>query len=312
MSRLTILRPGLMMTVQDPGRAGLLSFGVSGSGPIDAEAMEMANALVGNAPGTAALEFAHFGGTLRFDEDRVIAVAGALREIRIDGVAVPCWTGIRIRAGQELSLGGLLGGVWAYLAVSGGLEVPKVLGSAATHLRSGLGGLDGRALVAGDSLPLGPASDVGPGRSLRQIWRSRVGPIRAVPGPQEDRFDPEMQRAFWRGDWRVSARRDRMAMVLEGPQIAARGGHDIVSDGTVAGSVQMPGSGQPIVLLSDRQTTGGYPKIATITSVDLVRLAQTPDGHPVRLRPVPREVAEDLLIANRAAFRAALEDVRGG
>ncbi|MFT3689860.1 biotin-dependent carboxyltransferase family protein [Paenirhodobacter sp.] len=310
MAQATILRPGMMMTVQDAGRPGLLRFGVSGSGPMDPEALEIANALVGNDPGAACLEFAYLGGEIRLDEDRSIAVCAAATELRIDGARVPAWCSHRLRAGQVLAIGATPGSVWGYVAVSGGIATPPVLGSRATHLRSGLGGLEGRALREGDCLPLGTGAP-GPERMLRQGWRSRTGPIRVVMGPQDRAFALEERARFLSEPFIASARRDRMAMVLDGPRIAAAGGHDIVSDGTLAGSVQVPGSGQPTVLMADRQTTGGYPKIATISSVDLPRLAQMPVGHRFRFQAISQPQAEEVLICARRAFRRALDQVRG-
>lgn len=306
MAQMKILRPGMSMTVQDRGRAGLLRFGVSGSGPMDAEAMEMANALVGNPADAAALEFAFLGGEILFDDDRSIAVCAGVSDLRIGGSPVPAWASHRVRAGDVVQIGATPGTVWGYIAVSGGIATAPVLGSRATHLRSGLGGA---ALREGDTLPLGPG-DPAAARALREGWRSRTGPIRVVMGPQDKAFALDERARFLSESFIASARRDRMAMVLEGPRIMAAGGHDIVSDGTLAGSVQVPGSGQPTVLMADRQTTGGYPKIATISSVDLPRLAQMPIGHRFRFQAVSQPQAEDILISARQAFRRALEQVQ--
>lgn len=309
MARLTILRPGLMMTVQDAGRQGLLRFGVSGSGAMDPEALALANALVGNPADAAGLEFAFLGGEITLDDDRTVAVCAGVADLRIDGARVPGWSGHRLRAGQRLSIGATPGTVWGYVAVSGGIVTPPVLGARATHLRSALGGLEGRVLRDADHLPLGAEGDGGP-RVLRQAWRSRGGPVRVVLGPQDGCFGPQAIAAFLRARFIASARRDRMAMVLDGPRIAAAQGHDIVSDGTLAGSVQVPGSGQPTVLMADRQTTGGYPKIATVSSVDLPRLAQMPVGHRFRFQAISQAQAEDVLIAARRAFRRAVAQLR--
>lgn len=311
MAQVTILRPGMMMTVQDAGRTGLMRFGVSGSGPMDPEAMAMANALVGNdTDSAAALEFAFFGGEIRLDEDRQIAVCGAVRDLSIDGSPVAAWQSHLLRAGQKLAIGAMPGAVWGYIAISGGLDTPPVLGARATHLRTAIGGLDGRVLRAGDHLSLGtPTCEPDRSRALLRPWRSRTGPIRVVLGPQDSYFSEEVLARFLTRPFTASAKRDRMAMVLEGPALPAARGHDIVSDGTVAGSVQVPGSGQPMVLMADRQTTGGYPKIATIAHVDLPRLSQLPVGRSFRFQAIAQAQAEDLLIRARQAFRDAKAEI---
>lgn len=302
---LSIVKPGLMMTVQDAGRRGYLRSGVSRSGPMDAEAFGMANALVGNDPDSAALEFAYFGGSFTAFTALRIAVTGAVTDLRIDGKPVPIWQSHPVPTGALVTVGAIRDGVWGYVAVAGGIVTEPVLGARATHLRTGLGGHGGRALQEGDILPLGEAK---PAPELRLIrpWRLRRGPVRVVPGPQEDHFDAETWARFLRHPHTVSAKRDRMAMLLEGPQLPACKGHDIVSDATLAGSVQVPGSGQPIVLMADRQTTGGYPKIATVASVDLPRLAQMPTGARFRFLRIGQAEAEDLLLASRAAYAEAL------
>lgn len=309
MAQLHIRRPGMMMTVQDCGRRGLLRYGVSGSGAIDHEAMRVANALVGNGADQAVLEFAQFGGSLTLDEDRLIAACGDLRDLRIDGVKITPWQSHWLRAGQELNLGAMRDTVWGYLAISGGIDTPAVLGARATHLRSGLGGLEGRCLRAGDSLALAAACGPGVRRRLSRPWRGRNGPVHVILGPQQENFAPEVISRFLQSWFQVGQKRDRMAMLLEGPRLPAAGGHDIVSDGTLAGSIQIPASGQPTVLLADRQTTGGYPKIATIASVDLIRLAQLPQGRDLCFRPIDPERAEELLISRQAALAQSLIDL---
>ncbi|MFT4011859.1 MAG: biotin-dependent carboxyltransferase family protein [Paracoccus sp. (in: a-proteobacteria)] len=310
MSRITILQPGMMMTVQDAGRHGLLRFGVSRSGAMDPDAMVVANALVGNPAGAAVLEFAQFGGSLTLDEDRVIAACGDLFALRINKTPVRPWESHLLRKGDELSLGPMRETVWGYLAISGGIAADPVLGARATHLRSRLGGHEGRVLVKEDRLPLGePLSGARAGHRLSRPWRGRAGAIHVVMGPQDDYFAPETIACFLSAPYRIGTKRDRMALVLEGPELPARKGHDIVSDGTLAGSIQVPGAGLPIVLMADRQTTGGYPKIATIASVDLARLGQMPSGRAFRFRKIGADHAEELLIARQKALALALEDL---
>ncbi len=299
------------MTVQDGGRKGMLRFGVSGAGAMDPEAWQMANVLVGNPREAAALEFAAFGGTLRPEDDRMIAVCGAVKDLRIGGRNVDAWASHLVRAGEDISISALHRGVWGYLAISGGITTPPVLGARSTHLRTGIGGFEGRALQAGDRLPLGPPAGLMAARRLAGPWRLRGGPVDVVLGPQDNMFGRDAIATFLTARFCVTQKRDRMAMVLEGPRIVAVGGHDIVSDGTLVGSVQVPGSGQPMVLLADRQTTGGYPKIATVAGVDLSRLSQFTAGQVFRFRAISQDRAEDLLIARRAAFARALDETAG-
>lgn len=294
-ARLEIIRCGPLMTVQDGGRYGHRAFGVSTSGAVDRESHAIANALVGNSRGAAALEFALAGGAIRADRDVLVAVTGGACRIEIDGEPVVAWESHVLRAGQIFSVAPLPGAVWYYLAVSGGIATEPVLGSRSTHLRTGLGGLAGKALTPGDELPLGETASLAP-LALSQPWLRRPGPILVVPGPQDDYFDAGTWKRLQSELFQVSAARDRMAMMLDGPALKAAKGHDIVSDATVTGSIQVPGSGRPIVLTADGQTTGGYPKIATVASFDLGRLVQLPSGSPLHFRVISADAAETLSI----------------
>lgn len=310
---LTALQPGPLVTVQDRGRAGLRHAGVSAAGPMDLPAHAMANALVGNDPAEAALEFAGFGGTFRAETDCRVAVTGGTLELTVAGQRGFAGEAYRLAAGQEIRIGALSDAVWGYLAVSGGIAVPEVLGARATHLRTGLGGIEGRRIAAGDRLPLGRFEPTDP--CLMPALRApapKTGPveIRATLGPQADRFSAEVLARFTAETFTVTPQRDRMAMVLSCAGLPAEGGHDIVSDGTVAGSVQVPGSGQPLVLMAEAQTTGGYPKIATVIGADLARLAQLPTGTAFRFRFVAQDEAEELWIAHARALRAGLQALR--
>ncbi|MBM7045800.1 biotin-dependent carboxyltransferase family protein [Rhizobium lusitanum] len=302
MKHLRILQAGPMLTVQDLGRKGLLHAGVSGSGPMDAPSFRIANALVGNTQDMAALEFASAGGTFEVAEPVRFAVTGGDVDIRIDGSAMHPWESHNLFPGSILHIGGLRSAVWGYLAFSGGIDTPLILGSRATHLRTGLGGHEGRCLRAGDLLPIG-SLDAMPLLALTKPWRRSNRPINVVAGPQGDYFDALTWRRFLGSSFVVSSSRDRMAQMLDGPAIAACRGHDIVSDGTTLGSIQVPSSGRLIVLMAERQTTGGYPKIATVASVDVPRLAQTPSGLAIRFRLISQAAAEALLVAERQALQ---------
>jgi allophanate hydrolase len=307
---LSIHRSGPSMSVQDDGRYGFRARGVSTSGSVDRDAQAIANALVGNAPGAAAIEFALIGGGFSADCDLLIAVTGGSCAVEIAGRAVPTWESHVLRAGEILTIGHLRGAVWGYLAISGGITTPKVLGSRSTHLRTGLGGLEGRSLAAGDRLPLGDAGDL-IARMLGTPYLRGSGPIAVIPGPQDDYFDEVAWKTFLRQPYRTTASRDRMAMVLDGPALAAFNGHDIVSDATVVGSIQVPGSGKPIVLTADGQTTGGYPKIATVASFELARLAQLPAGQEFLFRAVSADIAEQLSIHAQERLATVIDGLVG-
>ncbi|GGG82586.1 allophanate hydrolase [Salipiger pallidus] len=304
---LDVLQAGPMTSIQDHGRHAHKRFGVPAAGAMDRPALDLANALCGNAPEAAALEFTGLGGTFRAGADMLCAVTGGECQITVEGKTVPSYESFRVSAGDTLRIGALRGAVWGYMAVAGGIDVPQVLGARATHLRFALGGIDGRPLAAGDTLPVGEAE---PGIGLRPrevpAPASAELPIRIVAGPQDDYFDADTLALLTSAVFTVSPQRDRMAMALDGQELRAAQGHDIVSDGIVPGAIQVPASGRPMVLMADAQTTGGYPKIATVASVDLPRLAQLPTGATFRFELVSRDRAEDLAIAERARLREVL------
>lgn len=308
MNFLEIRQIGPMATVQDLGRKGLLHAGVSGSGPMDTPSFRIANALVGNDPAAAGLEFAGVGGSFAVGMPVRFAVTGGDVDIRLDGMKVHPWESYDLFPGMTLTIGALRECVWGYLAISGGIESAPVLGSRSTHLRSGLGGYEGRRLQIGDCLPIGK-SDASANLALTQPWRRSRRPVQVILGPQHDHFSEDVQQTFLRSPFVVSASRDRMAQLLDGPPILADGGHDIVSDGTCPGSIQVPASGKLLVLMAERQTAGGYPKIATVASVDLPRLAQVPSGQSIRFAQISQDQAEDLLIAERLALHTILANL---
>ncbi len=290
---LEVLEPGLLTTVQDAGRKGWARYGVPPSGPLDTAAFAAANALVGNAPGAAALEITLTGPTLRVSREGLIAVCGAAFDVWVGTLPVPLWHAVYVRAGRLITFGTRRSGARAYLAISGGIALPPFLGSQATYLPGGFGGVDGRALRAGDRLPLG----VDTARNLLQragrVWPVERRPpytpqptLRVVLGPQDGHFTTEGVATFLDSVYQLTPEADRMGARLQGPLIAHRGPTGIVSDGVVAGSIQVPPDGQPIVMLADHQTTGGYPKIATVIRADLPLLAQCLPGDHVRFMAV--------------------------
>jgi 5-oxoprolinase (ATP-hydrolysing) subunit C len=295
--------PGPYVTLQDAGRRGWRRFGVSGSGAMDLPALTAANALVGNPPNTAALEFAHVGGTWEVDAETCrIAVTGGNFAVAVDNITVEPWQSHTLRRGQRLWIKGAPDAVWGYLAVAQGFEVTPQLGSFSTHLHFGLGGIGGRRVEEGDVLPLRAieASD-GLERRVSPPFRA-PGPVRVVLGPQDDFFTPETIAAFLASPYRVTHRGDRMGVWLEGPPIAHADGYNLVSDGLVPGSIQVPGAGQPVVLLMDCQTTGGYPKLATIIGADLPRMAQSRPGTLLTFAAIDVDTAQRLYRTHRSTL----------
>ncbi len=290
-----VLDGGLFTTVQDAGRVGFQRYGVPVSGAMDPFAFRAANLLVANPPDAACLEITLTGPEIVFDTGTLLAVTGADLSPRLDGRPIRLWRCVEARRGSCLTFGSRRDGVRAYLACAGGFDVPRVLGSRSTFTRSALGGLDGRALRSGDALPLGDTTlGHATGRHIDRRLVPRYGTdheVRVVAGPQDDAFTEAGMAAFLGGGYTVSPQSDRIGCRLQGPLIAHRSSADIVSDGTAFGAVQVSGDGQPIVLMADRGTTGGYTKIATVISADLMRIAQAAPGDRVRFRAVTRAEA---------------------
>jgi 5-oxoprolinase (ATP-hydrolysing) subunit C len=289
MSKLVISVIGPASSVQDGGRYGAQRYGLTPSGAMDRLALAAANILVGNAAFAAAIEIGPFGAAFTAREGAVrVALAGAPRNADISGRAVTLHTSMTLADGETLTLGFARSGSFSYLAIEGGIAGEPMFGSLAVNARAGLGSPYPRPLQAGDELQAPAAS----GAVERRIDIPAVveGPIRVVMGPQDDEFG-DATNLFLESEWKISATSDRMGYRLEGPVIRHLYGHNIVSDGTVNGSIQVPGNGQPIVLMPDRGTSGGYPKIATVISADLGRFAQIPAGRAFRFRAVTMAVA---------------------
>ena len=302
-----VLHPGLLTTVQDLGRTGYQRFGVSVSGAVDPRSAAVANILAGNPDGEAVLECTVLGPQLRFDAPAVIAVTGADLGPTLDGIPVENYRALRVQAGQTLRFTGPKCGCRAYLAVSGGLDVPEVMGSRSTYMKAKIGGWHGRKLEKGDVLPLrapGTEPKALENRALAPEFRGRSEyTLRVVMGPQDDAFTPGGVSAFLSGVYTVTPEFDRMGCRMEGPEIEHAGSADILSDGIAFGAVQVPDSGQPIVMLADRQTTGGYTKIANVISADFRLLGQLKSGDRVRFERVSLAAAQEALLAQRASLR---------
>jgi biotin-dependent carboxylase-like uncharacterized protein len=318
---LQVLDPGLLTTVQDAGRHGHQREGVPVCGALDAELLHVANLLAGNRPGDAALEVTHSGPTLRAHAPSVrLAVAGGceLQRVAADGTAteVAPWRSLTLREGEALRVGRVRDGLRCIVAVEGGVAVAPVLGSRSTYLRGGFGGHRGRALRRGDALPLrrayaGHHPDMRlDAATVHDAGLSPADPtaaVRAVDGPQQDAVTAGSLRALFASELTVSPRSDRVGVRLDGVRLRHRDAAEVLSDGCAPGSVQLPGSGQPIVLLADRGTTGGYPKVATVAGVDLPRLARLRPGARLRLEAVDVATAERLR-RERAALLGTLAD----
>jgi biotin-dependent carboxylase-like uncharacterized protein len=290
MSKLVISAIGPASSVQDGGRYGAQRYGLTPSGAMDRLALAAANSLVGNAPFAAAIEIGPFGAAFTARNGAVrVALAGASRNADIAGRAIGPDTSMTLSDGETLTLGFARGGSFSYLAIEGGILGEPMFGSLSVNARAGLGSPYPRPLQAGDELQTAKAS----GATERRIELPPPadGPIRVVLGPQDDEFG-DATALFLDGEWKISATSDRMGYRLEGPVIKHLHGHNIVSDGTVNGSIQVPGNGQPIVLMPDRGTSGGYPKIATVITADFGRFAQIPAGKVFRFKAVSMAEAQ--------------------
>jgi antagonist of KipI len=302
MSLIEVRAPGLLTTVQDLGREGFGPMGVSASGAADRVALRIGNRLVGNAEGAAGLEMTLLGGTFFFQEAAVVALTGADFAPTLDNVPVPSWSTVEIRAGQTLQMGPTRTGARCYLCVRGGIDVKLFLGSASTHLLSGLGGFQGRALRVGDVLKMGTASGSFrtfrkrsvSARAVAQLAPRKV--LRVTPGPQSDWFSPEVQEAFYAGTYRVTEESNRMGLRLEGAAISSTAGGEMTSEGVSLGAVQITVGGLPIILFVEQQTTGGYPKIANVISADLSSLGQLRPRDEIRFELVEMEAARGFFL----------------
>ena len=313
---LRIVAPGLFTTVQDLGRRGHAAIGLPNSGPLDRVAMRLANALVGNDANAPVLEILVHGPTVEIVAEAVrVAFVGGTGQLAVgpDGLRrVATSRSVRLFAGDALRIGPLAGTACGYLAVEGGFAARQSFGSASTYVKASLGGHDGRPLRVGDVLSgAGSAAETQPELTLANpLPESDRDPIRVVLGPQDDYFTPEAVQAFLSGEYVVSPDADRMGYRLQGPVLSHARGADIISDGIVSGSIQVPGSGQPIVLMRDNQTAGGYPKIATVISADLSVLGRRGPGSPVRFQAVERTEAEAARRRQEQAISAAIADFR--
>jgi biotin-dependent carboxylase-like uncharacterized protein len=306
-----IVKPGMLTTIQDAGRWGFQARGVPVAGPMDPVSHRFANALVGNDRDAALLEVTLLGPEVEFEDERLAAVAGADFELSLDGRQVPSNAPFIVAVGSRLRFGARRLGARAYLAVSGGIAVPPILGSRSTHVISAMGGLNGRALTAGERIPLGE-----PARAARTALAPQTAvvdlpehhaTIRVLAGPQEDAFAADALDVLQSAPYVVGGNSDRMGFRLEGPRLAHARGADVISDATPLGVLQVPASGQPILLMADRQTTGGYPKIATVIAADISIAGQLAPGDTIAFVVCTPRDALAALIAQERALMAVEE-----
>ncbi len=293
-----VIQPGPLTTVQDLGRYGYQQYGVPVSGAMDNYALRVANLLVGNNEGEAGLEITLLGPQLRLLKDTVVAITGADLSPMLNNNPLPMWAAVMVSGGATISFHWPKRGCRSYLAVAGGIDIPKVMGSSSTYVKSNIGGVEGRPLRAGDCLKSGQAR---PGILARKLPPQYVpeyrnqSELRVILGPQDDHFTEKGIHDFLHSEYTISTEADRVGYRLQGPRIEHKAGADIISDGIPLGAVQVPGNGLPIVLMADRQTTGGYAKIATVITVDVAKLAQAKPGDKVRFRQITEEAAHQAL-----------------
>jgi len=303
MSTIQVQAPGLLTTVQDLGRPGFGSLGVSPSGAADPISLRLGNRLVGNHEGAAGLEMMLLGGTFVFPQGAIVALVGSDFGATVDDVSLNVGTSVEVRPGQTVRLGPTSSSARCYLCVQGGISVKSFLGSASTHILSGIGGFEGRALRKGDLIRIGSATETFRRRTIPsevsgQLSRRKV--LRVTPGPQADWFSESSLRSFYASTYRVGEQSNRMGLRLEdgqeGVTVSQRGASHMITEGVSLGAIQVPTGGSPIILFVEQQTTGGYPKIANVISADLHRVGQLRPRDEIRFEQVTFDTARSLLM----------------
>ena len=310
---LHVIKPGLLTTVQDLGRFGGQQSGVPVAGPMDTFSHRLANQLLGNDPAAATLEITLIGPEVIVEADTTIAISGAHFEVTCDDRAVPMGASFAIQAGQRLKFGRILQGARAYLAVAGGVQTPLVLGSRATHLVSRMGGVAGRALASGDRVPIQHVSPPRPHRKSAGLTLPSNGRalLRVMPGPQDHWFEADALKTIAGVSFRISPRSNRMGYRLQGPPLPRVRDGELISEPVGIGAIQVPAAGEPILLMADRQTAGGYPKIGHVITADLPLAGQLAPGDFIEFVLCTRQEAVAALIAReRQLLRFA--DLRDG
>ncbi|WJE16539.1 biotin-dependent carboxyltransferase family protein [Halobacillus sp. ACCC02827] len=326
-----VTKSGLLTTIQDLGRYGFQKHGVIASGVMDKEAHRIANFLVGNDSGEATMEITLLGPVLEFQTDALIAVCGGDLSPMVDGEPLHTWKPAFIKKGSELRFGKPKQGFRSYLAVAGGFDVPEVLNSRSTYLRAGIGGFQGRSLEKGDELPIGELSQ----KSVHMLqhlkerkhsasfseanWSTSAEfrlspspdePIRIIKGREYEWFDAESREAILEHTFKIDSKSDRMGYRLKGEKLQQSHKRDMLSEAVMFGTIQVPPEGNPIVLLADRQTTGGYPKIAQVITTDLPKLAQKRPGETISFTLVSHEEAEHLYIDREKQLKLLQQSIQ--
>lgn len=311
MNEFVIENPGLLSLLTDCGRFGQAHLGLTTGGPMDPFAFTLANALVANNNNATLIETTLGNLSLKAGCDCLIAVTGALTSLRIDGKDRPLWQSHQLKRGQTIELGQPQQGLRNYLAVSGGFKVDTEFGSTSTVMREGIGGLGGNKLQQGDKLAVGQSAASGPCRKVPESAIPGYGatqPLRLVTGYQFTDFPLSSRQRFFNSEYKISAQADRMGYRLSGPAITS-GSRSMLSEGIALGAVQVPADGQPIVLLNDRQSIGGYPKLGSVLSLDCARLSQWGPGTKISFEPVSIEQAHNLLHLYQARLRRLLQQL---
>ena len=309
---LKVLKPGLLASIQDLGRYGFQKYGVVVGGAMDALSLRLANLLVGNKEGEAAIEITMMGTSFQFEKESWIAITGGDLSPQINGQRVPMWRPVMVRKGTVLEFKNCRSGCRAYVAIAGGLAVSQVMNSRSTYLRGAIGGYKGRALKTGDRLLFNPPttcfSSLAETSSLpfaaanwripidHIINRKKIHIVRVIKGAEFDKFSPESREQFFRQEFTITPQSDRMGYRLTGPAISLDQPFDMLSEAVTNGTIQVPTDGHPIILLADRQTTGGYPRIAQVASIDLPVVAQLTPGRSIRFQEISLSEAEHLYI----------------
>lgn len=293
---IVVEKPGILTTIQDEGRFGYQEYGVTPSGPMDTYSFHIANLLAGNHRNEPALEVTLIGPKLKFTESNVIAIAGADFSPTLNGQPFPMLQAVVVQRGDILELHSAKSGCRAYIAFAGGLDVPRIMGSCATALQNQLGGMEGRKLKQGDQIAFcAPCTYVPKVRPEKVLSMPALGhdyTVRVILGPQEEKFTQSGIQTFLTSPYTVTKDFDRMGCRLEGSSIEHKNDGNIISDGMVTGAIQVPPAGQPIIMMAERQTTGGYTKIGTVISVDLPIIGQCKAGDVLRFQAVSLQQAQ--------------------
>lgn len=304
----TVLDGGFFATVQDFGRTGYQQYGITVSGAVDRRSYVLSNILVGNNEHDAGLELTFKGPTIQFDADCVIAVTGGDFDFTLNNAPLPMYQAVLVKKGDVLSSGYRKTGCRAYIAFYGGIDVPLLMGSRSTYTRATLGGFHGRKLVKGDVLKLVSPGKIPPNLDKRRIPAEDFGKqeltLRVILGPQNDLFTKKGIETFFSETYTVTSSFDRMGYRLDGAEIEHVKDANIVSDGISFGAIQVPGEGKPIIMLSDKQTTGGYTKIGTVISADIPLIAQCIQGNKIRFKEVTIDEAQKVYMDNYKLFHS--------